>query len=192
MFVSYTAKAGVILLLLSQPCALGAQRRLTPPVDSAGTPCSSGLNGSVMLSERAQALFALDLGADSAAIVGVVIARSQSGWRGFFGTDQPIPPQPSGGPWAGGGTVDTLWLQIDGTHRLIAIQNHKVPLGDNNVLLVDRVDGVGGPAQSVGALRVRESFGLPTRCRVTPSPAVRDSMRALLLGDARVRDFVRP
>ena len=192
MSVSHLVKVGVSLLVLSQPRTLDAQRRLTAPVDSAGTPCSSGLNGSVMLSDRAQALYALDLGADSAVIVGVVIARSQSGWRGFFGSTQPIPPQPSGGPWAGGGTVDTLWLQIDGAHRLIAIQNYKVPLGDKNVLLVDRVDGVGGPAQSIGAVRVREIFGLRTRCRVAPSPVVGDSMRALLLQDDRIRDFVRP
>jgi hypothetical protein len=191
MSVSHLAKAGVILVLLGQPSVLDAQRLLTPPVDSTGTPCSSGLNGSVMLSTRAQALYALDLGADSATIIGVIIARSQSGWQGFFGTTEPLPPQSSGGPWAGGGTVDTLWLQI-GVRRLAAIQNYKVPLGDNNVLLVDRVDGVGGPAQSVGAVHVRESFGLRTRCFVTPSPAVRDSMRALLLLDARIRDFIRP
>ena len=145
-----------------------------------------------MLSTRAQALYALDLGADSAAIVGIVIARSQNGWQGFFGTSRPIPPQPSGGPWAGGGTVDTLWLQIDGVRRFVSIQNDKVPLGDSNVMLVDRVDGVGGPAQSVGTVSVREVFGLRTTCFQTPLPAARDSVRSLLLQDARVRDFIRP
>jgi hypothetical protein len=180
----------VSLLLLVHPGLVDAQQRVRSPTDSAGTPCSAGESGTVFLSSRAMALYALELRADSAILTGAIIVRSQEGWRGFYGATRSPPPQPRGGPWAGGGTVDTLWLLINADRHIATIHNTEVPFGLDNVLLVDRVDGVGGPPVGAGTVRVPDTFAHATRCfSMRPSG---DSVRALLLRDARIREFVRP
>src|SRR5512132_1405322 len=98
---------------MTYAAALGAQEARPLPVDSAGTRCTAGGNGGGRISPSASAILAWDYGADSAVLTGAIVARSEAGWPGHDGATRPIPPSPHKG--LSGGTVDTLWLQIDAT-----------------------------------------------------------------------------
>ena len=145
-----------------------------------------------MLSSRATAVYALEFGKDSATLAAAIVARSEDGWRGFYGATGPLPPKPRGSFDTGGATVDTLWLLIDTENRIAWIHSERVSFRTDNVMLVDRVDGIGGPPKDVGTLLVPHAFAYQYECsgRISRSPA--DSVRAMLLRDSRIREFVRP
>jgi hypothetical protein len=74
-----------------------------------------------------------------------------------------------------------LELRFDPTTRLVSFQGRSVPIGDDNVVLVDKVDDPSGPT-IVGTMRVD---------RRLPDPAVGDPVQQIVKGSPKLAAFVQ-
>jgi hypothetical protein len=92
--------------------------------------------------------------------------------------------------------VNTLYLLIDSVRRMAWFHTQPLPLGDDNVVLVDRLDGVGGALAVVGKLRVPSAVAFPRRGCSTGSPGrdveLSQLVRQVVQASSAVMAFVRP
>jgi hypothetical protein len=173
--------AGVLAASLSPGAAQAPPRPPTGPTQSSGERVlSPAVVGGWFTHSDAPGSDTLDL---------LVLWRGSPGWFLRGG--------PQGGSSGGSGTgrrhltlkYGGLFLQVlfDGPARLAEIEDRKIPLNDDNVLLVDDVDSAGGP-KVVKTLRVDPDLSDPHRAEIAirRSPELVAYLRCdIKLSDAR-------
>lgn len=95
------------------------------------------------------------------------------------------------------GTVD-FGVHFDRDSRTVRLIGEEVTLGDRNVILVDRIDGAGGPSRIANVLRIStrlslvrrpEPEGMRSDC-LTISSSAGDSTESTTLGECMRRPTV--
>jgi Spy/CpxP family protein refolding chaperone len=155
-----------------------------PDLARPAPPCVMGASGGgLTLSPRAQVVFSLQHQGDSARIGALFVGRGKRG--ASASAKLPIRPAlpESTGPTSGG-SMGTWYMQHEAAANVAWVHTQRVPLGDDNVVLVDGIDLLHQPPTVVGTLRVpstlftggcRDGFDLSAvlRERLERSPEVR-------------------
>lgn len=133
------------------------ERTASLRADPVHRPCESGgSGGGFRLSDRAQVVYSVDFRGDSLRIGAVFIARAEDK---LFGVpklpEKPALPDSTG--FLSGGTAGRWYLQYDQREHTAWVHTQKVPLGEDNVVLVDGIDGLHRPPRVGGTLRVPPS-----------------------------------
>lgn len=143
------------------------------------------------LSSRVFASFAYAQDVNGQRKFKAIVVRGRDGW-----VHQQTKGQSLADPLPGrlaenlaGGTIDTLSLRVDMERDVAWIHDRSVPLDGGNVLLVDRIDGVGGPLAILGAERVPFPDAADADCAGTTMQFELDSLRSLLLNNPQVQAF---
>jgi len=107
-----------------------------------------GAGGGFRFAPNADVIYSYSVDADTVTVQMLVVARAQPGWRGFDGSPNGIPASPYWSDrerFGGGGTIDTTWIVYDRRENGVYLGSRTIPFeGRDNVLLLDRIDGVGG------------------------------------------------
>lgn len=149
-------------------------------------PCTAGsAAGGVNLSPRVQLTFVAESRGDSVELQAVFVGRAEDRLHG----SSRLPPRPElpGAPERlSGGTMESWYMQYDERAHVAYVHRQPVPLGEDNVVLVDRVDLLHEPPVVVGTYRVPPLFtgGCP------PGTDWRDLLRAHLEQVPEVRAFI--
>ncbi len=155
---------------------------------SASSPCGAG--GGFRVPPRAQVVFSVEGSNDTVRVHMVVIARAQPNWYGTRGIAK-MPANFAADPvrFGGGGTIDTLYVLYDNSTNSAWLGERQIPLpGEDNVVMVDRIDGVGGPMVVVGTARLAP-YVSPICGTPTAPPRLDAELRARLDAIPSVHEF---
>jgi|GEM_PF-2186428 len=120
--------------------------------------CTEGsVSGSGKRSDRVALQFTAEYLGDSARIQALVIGRAE---RRLHGTAKlsPRPSLPENAEIRGGGNLESWYVQYDERAGVVWVDTKKVPLGDGNVVLLDRIERLHEPPVVVGTTRVPSTF----------------------------------
>lgn len=185
----------VALTMAATACSRGADS------DSAVIlPCAGNVSTTQTLSDRAGVVvlgtFSGDsISGDSLNLVLVFIGRGARGWKrqpsGQRALVRPVLPESVG--FLSGGSLGQLYMGHELGTNVAWVHDQKVVLDSFNVVLVDRVDSVGGPPMVVGKLRMPSYVALqPGTCGQRAQPQGlqwMDAVRAALLESPEIRAF---
>lgn len=149
--------------------------------------CTTGSSsGGFQLSPRVAVQYMTQLHGDSARLEAVFVGRAE---RRLFGAAG-LPPRPDlpGAPGSmSGGTIESWYMQYDPRAHVAWVHTRKVPLGGDNVVLVDRVDVLHEPPPVVGTARVPSTV-FTGGCR--NGRELQDVVRAHLEKSPEIRAFM--
>ena len=149
-------------------------------------PCTAGgSSGGMSLSPRVQLQYVAEYRGDSVELKAVFVGRAADRLHG----SRRLPPRPElpGVPQGlAGGTIESWYMQYDERAHVAYVHRQPVTLGEDNVVLVDRVDLLHEPPVVVGTYRVPPLFagGCP------PGTDWVDLLRAHLEQVPEVRAFI--
>lgn len=159
--------------------------------------CNGGSSGNMSLTDRAEMVYSISFGGDTTRpnvfdINAVFVGRGAPGWKGQARqVERPAELHDSLG--ISGGTAGSLFLGVNRRTRTAWIHGQPMALDSFNVVLVDRVDSVGGPPVVAGRVRIAPSMTLaPEVCSGSSRAAYgpyADSLRAVLLRTPEIREF---
>lgn len=165
-----------------------------------GLPCSGGASGALRLTDRADVAYSVSFtgdttGRDSLHLDAVFIGRGVPGWKETSQAREvaPRPVPPDSVRTTSGAGIGHLYMGYDHRDNVAWVHDQRVPLDSFNIILVDRVDSVGGPPIVTRKLRLSPSLAFaPGTCAKRGDPAGMrwtDSIRAVLLRSPDVRAF---
>ena len=166
-------------------------------------PCDGSAGGNLSLTERADMVYTVSFredsgGTDAATIESVIVARGAAGWKQAERNRDPAPP-PTGADSTALTTSVTLGghrVGYDHRSHVAWIHNERVALDSFNVILVDRIDSVGGAPTVVQRLHIPPTVRLDEgACGARANPTSMlwvDSIRARLMRAPEVRAFAAP
>lgn len=163
-----------------------------PPREEIPRTPSGTLGGGFRLSPRADVKFSTTFEGEAGRVDVLVVGRVDPDRRGSV---LPQPSSRSRPPLRGtGGTIGGVWYLYDPRTGDLWINQQRVPLNGNNVVLVDRADGLKGEPTVVKMLRVDSAFRLeqPAAHHVSHASRAREALRAKLESISEVRAFVDP
>lgn len=159
--------------------------------------CIGGSSGNMSLTERAEMVYSISFGSDTTRrnvfdIDAVFVGRGAPGWKSQARqVERPAVLRDSVG--IAGATAGSLFLGVNRRSRTAWIHGQPMALDSFNVVLLDRVDSVGGPPVVTRRVRIAPSMTLaPEACSGSSRAAYgpyADSLRAVLLRTPEIREF---
>lgn len=157
---------GISALAVLAACAPSPEPA-TGEAYTAVQPSVAYMQGGGGLSPRVRATWFAEGRDDTADLLLLVLWRGTPGWQNapHHGSGQLPPRSSEGAPERRGavpspivhttriGTVE-FGIDFDLDSRTVRLIGEEVALGDRNVILVDRIDGAGGPPRIVSVLRI--------------------------------------
>jgi hypothetical protein len=161
-------------------------------------PCAGNAGGGGGLTDIADMVYAVSFADDTTRgemmhIRALFVGRGSPGWQAKAQNTPMQRPPVHDTVMLGGGSLGRLFVGYEDKTNSAWIHDQRVPLDSFNVVLVDRVDSVGGPPVVARTLRINPDIRLaPGVCggRVTMAgQGWADSLRAVLMRNAAVREF---
>ena len=170
---------------------------------SGDVPCEGSAGGNLSLTNRAEMAYTVSFredsgGADVATIESVIIGRGAAGWKDAERSRTPAAPASAtdSASLATSAQLGAVRVGYDRRNNATWINEERVALDSFNVVLVDRVDSVGGEPTVAQRLRIAPAIQLaPGACAARANPtnmAWADSIRARLMRSPDVRAFAGP
>ena len=170
---------------------------------SRDVPCEGNASGSLSLTDRAEMMYTVSFredsgGVDVATIESVIVGRGAAGWKTSQRTRTPAStPTPfDSASLASSAEIGGVRVGYDRRDNAAWVQNERFALDSFNVVLIDRIDSVGGAPTVAQRLRIAPAIPLATgACGARTNPtsmAWADSIRARLMRAPQVRTFASP
>ena len=165
--------------------------------------CEGSAGGHLSLTERADMVYTVSFredgdGGDAATIEAVIVARGAAGWKSTerSRTTAPAPAAADSASLSTSADLGGVRVGYDRSSNVAWVHNERVVLDSFNVVLVDRIDGVGGEPTVAQRVRITPAIALaPGECGARTNPTTMvwaDSIRARLMRNSTVRAFATP
>ena len=170
---------------------------------SADARCEGSAGGKLSLTDRADMVYTVTFRADSggtdvATIESVIVGRGAAGWKNSVRGPSPAPSPTAADSAVLATSADLGVIRVgyDRRNNAAWVHDERIALDSFNVVLIDRVDSVGGAPTVAERLRIAPTIPLAAgACAARSNPtsmAWADTIRARLMRSPQVRTFASP